>query len=102
MDELIRRLNSLQVYPTLPELHKLAIELTRYTPQQIEVLIAALTNTVLANDVRLLTGGALPSTLTAPIATLETPPSDPRYPVPDTKTDPASATGEPPTIKPKQ
>jgi hypothetical protein len=100
MDELIARLNGLTTYLSITDLHNLATELKEYSEAGIATLLAALTNPVLVNDIKLLTTGNLPSTLTAPVHVLPTLPTDPDHPELDRDSDPGFAKGTAPEIKP--
>lgn len=100
MDDLINQLNSLQSYPSINDLHALSVQLQAYSEDDTTKLLAALTNPLLAADIKRLLSGAMPSTMFAPVHVQPTAPTDPDHPGVDDTKDPGAATGTAPEIKP--
>ena len=100
MIDLIEQLNSLKSYPTLSDLHDLAATLQQYSQDDINTLLGSLTNQLLVADIKRLVGGALPSTMTAPIFVQPVAPHDPGYSEIVRTNDPGFSLEAPPRIKP--
>lgn len=100
MNDLIDKLNSLESYPTLSDLHDLAATLQQCSQDEINALLASLANPLLVDDIRRLVSGALPSTMTAPIFVQPVAPQDPSYAEIVRTIDPGFQTEAPPEIKP--